>query len=106
MLLARKILKKGVQRVVDIIRETRLSVNEAAKFAGVTRQTIHGWMARTHGKRLESAKLGGKRITTREAIQRFLDQEESGTRIPIRSVAGEVYANHERALAALDERHR
>lgn len=61
--------------MVDIIRETRLSMEEAAEFAGVTRQTVYAWANRIRGKRLETAKLGGKRVTTREAIQRFLDQD-------------------------------
>lgn len=89
--------------MVDITREKQLDMAEAAKVARVSRNTIYAWSNRRHGKRLETAKLGGKRITTLEAIQRFLDQgtdEQAAIVAPV-----DAHAEHERAMQVLRERH-
>lgn len=89
--------------VVDLTREKRLDMDEAAAFAGVTRQTIYAWFTRRHGKRLETAKMGGKRITTLEALQRFLDQD--GDEQAAASVPAGPQPDHDRAMQLLRERH-
>lgn len=64
--------------MIDITRETVVSLSDAARKLGVHIRTARQWAARQHTSKkpqLETAKAGGKRITTLEAIQRFLTQE-------------------------------
>jgi predicted DNA-binding transcriptional regulator AlpA len=66
--------------MVDIMHGQRLlSVAEAAGVAGVTRKSVYKWAKATDRPRLETAMVGGKRVTTLECIQRFLRQEEPST---------------------------
>jgi transposase len=71
--------------MIDLKSETLLSLPEAAERLGVTLKTIYVWANRTD-RRLETAKLGGKRYTSLEAIQRFSVQNEEpqdrGTILP------------------------
>jgi transposase len=90
--------------VVDITREKRLDMDEAAAFAKVSRQTIYALANRLRGKRLETAKLGGKRITTLEAIQRFLDQKDDRSAAPVLVPVGPP-SDYEEASRLLKERH-
>lgn len=53
--------------MVDLTREDPMPLEDAAAWLRVTRKTIDRW--RLSG--LETFKLGGKRYTTRSAINRF-----------------------------------
>lgn len=67
--------------MIDLTRETVLSVHQAAEKLGVTTKTVYLWASDARGDkpRLETAKVGGKRITTLEALQRFTQQEAGAT---------------------------
>jgi hypothetical protein len=64
--------------VIDLTREKLIDLEEAATICDVTTKTIRMWMARTI-RRLETVKLGGKRMTSREALQRFAQQADEGS---------------------------
>lgn len=89
--------------MVDITREKRLSMDDAAEVAGVTRQTIYAWARRKRGRRLETAKLGGGRITTLEALQRFIDQDSEAD-VPQGNTA-RMTVEQQGQLAAMRARH-
>lgn len=89
--------------MVDITRETQLKMHEAAKVARVSRQTVYAWSTRRRGKRLETAKMGGHRITSLEAIQRFLEQNDEGAAAVAVPVGPQP--DHDRATQLLRERH-
>ena len=70
---------------IDIQSETTCSIAEAAKrfpgrphVATVWRYVHHG----VHGQRLETIKVGGKRFTSHEAIERFIERVNRGRRRP------------------------
>lgn len=63
--------------MVDFCCETPISINDAARFLGVSRQCIENWLR----SGLDSSKVGGKRFTSKEAIQRFSTQGELSPRI-------------------------
>lgn len=96
--------------MIDITRETIVSLSDAANRLSVTHKTIRKW-ASMPGRKLETAKVGGKVITSLEALQRFSDQRgdgetgspvESGPRgpRPDKSTAAAV-ADAKRRLAAI-----
>ncbi|MBL9092278.1 MAG: DUF1580 domain-containing protein [Planctomycetaceae bacterium] len=94
--------------MVDVTRETILSVEEAAERAHTSPKTIYSWF-RTHDHKgrpkqrvLESAKLGGKRITSLEALQRYVVQgmEPRPLPVPAMSVDQQLAAARQ-ALSAL-----
>jgi len=76
---------------IDIQSETTCSIAEAAKrfpgrphVATVWRYVHHG----VHGQRLETIKVGGKRFTSHEAIERFIERVTAAAdrrEIPVRS---------------------
>jgi hypothetical protein len=68
--------------VIDFTKETPLSLAAAAKRFGVAVQTIRRWVRGVGGLRLETAKLGGKRFTSLEAIQRFSQQSTKQKQLP------------------------
>ena len=63
-------------KVFDVMRETPVSLKDVAARFGVTLKTVYAWASRTEGKRLETVKVGGKRVTTAEAVQRFLSEDK------------------------------
>lgn len=56
---------------LDITRETVVDLNEVARRLRVHIKTVRGWGKRLNGPRLETAKFGGKIVTSLEALQRF-----------------------------------
>jgi len=62
--------------MIDIQSETLLSFSEAAKVLPGRPHisTLHRWRLRgVRGNKLETCLVGGKRFTSREALQRFTD---------------------------------
>jgi hypothetical protein len=62
--------------MIDLANETPLTLKEAAaRLPGRPHLgTLHRWIAKgVRGVHLEAGLLGGKRITSLEAVQRFLD---------------------------------
>ena len=57
--------------MVDLIRETPVDLKTVANRFNVTMKTVYAWMKGVHGRQLETVKVGGKRVTSLEAIQRF-----------------------------------
>lgn len=88
--------------MIDSSTETLMSFAEAAKYADVTERTIARWASPVDDsgamKRsfLESFKRGGKRYTTREAIERFEQHSE-----PAKLPAAINVAGHSAAMAQL-----
>src|SRR5690606_39237517 len=95
--------------MIDITRETVISLSDAARKLGVHIRTAREWAARipTPAKpRLETAKAGGKRITSLEAVQRFLRHDSAESPAPNQShLNAASLAKHNEALARLKERH-
>lgn len=56
---------------IDITRETVVDLNDVARRLRVHIKTVRGWGKRLNGRRLETVKLGGKIVTSLEALQRF-----------------------------------
>lgn len=59
-----------------VLRESVISVSEAAKVfpRAVHRSTVHRWIADgVDGVRLEIARMGARRVTSHEAVSRFLE---------------------------------
>lgn len=95
--------------MIDVLKETPVGLAEVAKRLGVGIATVRGWARGRGSRRLETAKAGGKRITTLEALQRFIQQETAN---PPQSAS--IAALHRRrlsggssdaAIRALRERH-
>lgn len=65
--------------MIDLKTETKLSLSQAAKLVPPTRQdkqvhvsTIVRWILRgVRGVRLEAVRVGGRWVTTHEALERF-----------------------------------
>jgi hypothetical protein len=58
---------------VDLLSETRISLNQLAREQGVSLSTSWRWTLRgIRGYRLESLNVGGRKFTTREAFARFV----------------------------------
>jgi hypothetical protein len=67
--------------VIDVTREKLIDLDAAAEICAVTVKTIRMWMGR-QSRQLETVKLGGKRMTSREALQRFAQQDgEAGSAV-------------------------
>lgn len=64
--------------MIDATREQLIDLEEAAAICKVTVKTIRIWMTRAV-RRLETVKFGGKRMTSREAIHRFGQQDGGST---------------------------
>jgi hypothetical protein len=63
--------------MIDLATESLLSITDAAKsLPGRPHvSTLHRWRLRgIRGIKLETILLGGKRLTSREALQRFADR--------------------------------
>jgi uncharacterized protein DUF1580 len=91
---------------IDIFAEQVLTIAEASKVLARARagrkphrSTLYRWMQRgIGGVRLEFALLGGTRVTSKEAVQRFVDRRSDGPR------AGSAPTTHNDAQAARIER--
>lgn len=60
--------------VNGILEETRLTAHEVASRLKIPASRVYGWMsAGFRGRRLESQRLGGRVVTSAEAVQRFLE---------------------------------
>jgi hypothetical protein len=56
----------------DILHERRLTLSQAAQHLGVHTCTVHRWRLRgVRGVRLETIVIGGRRVTSHEALTRF-----------------------------------
>lgn len=91
--------------MIDITRERCLSFTAAAAHLSTTATTIYRWTKREK-KPLESVKIGGKRVTTLEALRRFADSDfgngACGVLCPSSPIDPTGYAA---ANAALNARH-
>jgi len=57
---------------INIQNESLLSLVKAAQFHNVHVSTVHRWRLRGNlGVKLETVRIGGKRMTSREALERF-----------------------------------
>lgn len=94
--------------MIDVSRERVLSPTQAAVLLGVTRQCVYGWIAGKGGKRLRSGKLGGKVVTSVEALNEF--QTDPSTPKPKRQrtprFSAERQARHDAALGRLRTKHK
>ena len=87
--------------MIDLQTESVISLNEAShalpKFRGkrVSLCTLHRWCQRgTRGVKLESARIGGRLVTSKEALSRFSE------RLTDPQGAGRVRVNQARVAAA------
>ena len=77
--------------MIDITKETAISLTDAAKRLPSRPRVETLWRWRTtgcHGIRLETALIGGRRVTSIEALQRFVDRTTAAAdgEIPKRSI--------------------
>ena len=60
---------------IDFDSERVISLQNAAAFVGVHRSTVYRWAGgRVNGCRLETLRVGGRRRTSVEALQRFFER--------------------------------
>jgi hypothetical protein len=60
---------------INLLSEQRISVNDLAAENSVTPGTVWRWLLTgLNGHRLESVLLGGRRFTSREALNRWLEK--------------------------------
>jgi hypothetical protein len=60
----------------NILNETLLTIKQAAEALPIARtpQTVTMWIRQgCHGRKLESTRIGGRRFTSKEALERFLN---------------------------------
>lgn len=61
--------------MVDLAKEQLLTLQQLADRLPFSYGTLHKWSIRGHrGVKLEVCKFPGKRLTSLEAVQRFVDQ--------------------------------
>lgn len=61
--------------MVDVLKEQRLSLTELARQEGVSVPTPWRWSKRgVNGVVLETFSIGGRRYTTQESFQRFVER--------------------------------
>lgn len=69
-----------------LLNESRLTLSQLARSQGVNVATIWRWCTKgVRGVRLESLVIGGRRVTTEEAFERFIaatNPEASATATP------------------------
>ena len=62
---------------MDLLTEDIMSLAEAAAVVNVHVATIHRWRNRgLEGVRLETLRLGGKIVTSRQALTRFIQKTQ------------------------------
>ncbi|MBC7853632.1 MAG: DUF1580 domain-containing protein [Pirellulaceae bacterium] len=86
--------------MIDFTKEKPLSLAAVAERFGVAVKTVRSWARGVGGRRLETAKLGGKRFTSLEAIQRFAKQATAQKHLPIEPLR----ADYEEVRRLLSER--
>jgi hypothetical protein len=94
--------------MVNIATEAMLDLKQAAELCRVSVKTIRNWATRVTAPRLETAKLGGKIVTTREALQRFTvqrDTEVHQQRQVAESLRPQTNDAHDEAMRRLREIH-
>jgi hypothetical protein len=91
--------------VIDFTKEKALSLAAVAERFGVAVKTVRSWARGVGGRRLETAKLGGKRFTSLEAIQRFSRQTSEQKQLPLttRSARKRRKPQKGQRLIALDQ---
>jgi hypothetical protein len=98
--------------MIDISSERLLTFTEAAKLlpGNVHLSTLHRWrLSGTRGVKLESCLVGGKRLTSAEALQRFAERTTAaanGEPEPVASVgrtSAQRLRDIERAERELDD---
>ena len=61
---------------MNVMQERPITLQSVAQRFGVTLKTVYCWAAGTSGKRLETVKVGGRRMTTEEAVNRFASADQ------------------------------
>jgi hypothetical protein len=89
---------------IDFEHETIITLGEACKAfppKGVSTATLARWIQRgINGVKLETIVIGYRRLTSREAIQRFIAAQNTGDRVAPTITAEQ---RHRQAMAALHE---
>lgn len=67
--------------MIDVTRETIVSLVDVARRLGVTVQTVRNWSDRQSGPRLDTMKFGGKVVTSWEALGRFGRDRDGGSAV-------------------------
>lgn len=68
--------------MIDVARETLLTLDEAAERMRVTKAAVVKWYRiGSRGRRLETVKMGGARRTSVEALARFAEHPEPDAEI-------------------------
>lgn len=93
--------------MVDVTRETIVSLIEVARRLNVTVQTVRNWADRQVAPQLETAKFGGKVVTSWEAVQRFGRRGSGGASAKLanspRTPGGSVHKQNHAARKYLEE---
>ena len=91
--------------MIDFTKGKPLSLAAVAERFGVAVKTVRSWARGVGGRRLETAKVRGKRFTTLEAIQLFSRQATQQRQLPFKTLTARQRRNSERAqrLIALHE---
>ena len=88
--------------VIDFTKEKPLSLASVAERFGVAVKTVRSWARGVGGRRLETAKLGGKRFTSLEAIQRFSQQGTTQKQLPFNSRSSQKRGNSEKGQRLIE----
>jgi hypothetical protein len=84
-----------------LLKETQIGLTQLAHLHEVHPSTVHRWCSRgAGGVRLETAKVGGRRITSLEAFQRWVDQRSGTDGSPTAPIAGSQRQADAQARAA------
>jgi transposase len=85
-----------------MIRETPISLRQLAKRLGVTPKTVYLWSSPQRGAkpRLETARVGGKRMTSLEALQRFTQQDDETPAVQVPHSSSSEYEREKQLLRA------
>ncbi len=57
--------------MIDLAKEKLLSVRQVAVRFGVTTKTVYCWINGVGGRALEATRMGGRLVTSEEALVRF-----------------------------------
>lgn len=90
--------------MIDFTRESQITLTAAAKRFGLNPITLRRWANGRNGRKLETAKLGGKVYTSLEAIQRFSDQSDDSNELAGAGVSANSRTSDD-ARRQLMERH-
>jgi hypothetical protein len=95
--------------MIDLTNEEVLTLSKACKLPELRRNgkaphptTMLRWVLRgCRGIQLESARSGGRRVTSREAVRRWLDKLNGAAPTPAHTSAGHQRAEAELLLAGI-----